>query len=208
MSTYWLKYRGTRFPVRRGETIVGRSAYCTIVLSNRLASRQHCALTLTPDGLSIADLGSSNGTSVNGERVEDTRKLEVGDVIRIGTDLLEVMDGEGSPPSRGKHPTNPYRESVLAEEAATGIHECTLDLAEALAASAAQTQNPTGLVAPIQRAVDAIVERSARSNDAIPRVTVARLRAVIESISAWYPARDLDSWRASVLEAIERQAQT
>src|SRR5688500_3061098 len=83
MSTYWLKYRGTRFPIRRGETLLGRSPYCTIVLSNPLASRQHCALKLDGGNLTITDLESANGTWINGERVDGSRALSVGDLLRV-----------------------------------------------------------------------------------------------------------------------------
>jgi pSer/pThr/pTyr-binding forkhead associated (FHA) protein len=73
LASLWLKYEGTRFPIRRGETLVGRSAYCTIVISDPSVSREHAALRLTQSDLQIADLGSRNGTFVNGDRVVEPR---------------------------------------------------------------------------------------------------------------------------------------
>jgi hypothetical protein len=48
----------------------------------------------TSDGVEIADLGSTNGTSVNGERLVDPRRLEHGDVIELGKETIEIEVGE------------------------------------------------------------------------------------------------------------------
>ena len=207
MSNHWLKYRGTRFPIRRGETTVGRSAYCTIVLSNHLASRQHCTLRATPNGLVIEDLGSTNGTMVNDERISGIRALSLGDVIRIGTDVLEVVEGEARARSacrnttRDASPDDSARYSL--EDSATGIHGFTLELVEALAASAAQTRDPKALAQPVQRALEAIVQRL--TTEPLGRVQVARLHALIEKVAAWHADGELDVWRTEMLEAIRER---
>ena len=50
------------------------------------------------NSLTIEDLGSSNGTFVNGERIESVRVLSVGDVVRLGQTELEVTDAAGRVP--------------------------------------------------------------------------------------------------------------
>src|SRR5690606_41240410 len=50
MSTYWLKLHDMRFPLRLGETLLGRSPYCSIVLNDNLVSRQHAVVHVTRDG--------------------------------------------------------------------------------------------------------------------------------------------------------------
>ena len=62
-------------------------------------SRRHARVSRGADGrLAIEDLGSANGTYVNGERIDAPRTLEHGDLIRVGTTVLEVTDGSSEPP--------------------------------------------------------------------------------------------------------------
>ena len=64
--------------------IVGRHRSCDQVLSDDTVSGRHCQIFETPDGHVIEDLGSSNGTFVNGKRVE-TKDLN------LVTELLERL---------------------------------------------------------------------------------------------------------------------
>jgi hypothetical protein len=67
---------------------VGRGPGNDIALDDEYASTQHARLEPRADGVWIEDIGSTNGTAVNGVRLIGTRKLELGDVVRIGgTDL-------------------------------------------------------------------------------------------------------------------------
>src|SRR5690606_31497194 len=93
MSTYWLKLQDMRFPLRLGETLLGRSPYCSIVLNDNLVSRQHAVVHVTRDGLYIEDLGSRNGTRVNRALVTGQHPLYPGDRIQIGQQLIEVELG-------------------------------------------------------------------------------------------------------------------
>jgi DNA-binding NtrC family response regulator len=83
------------YAVGPGETSLGSRTGSTIVLPVRGVSRQHACLTLAPDGLTLEDVGSRNGTRVNGVRVQRTR-LQPGDEIRFGpvTLRLEEVDPE------------------------------------------------------------------------------------------------------------------
>jgi DNA-binding NtrC family response regulator len=83
------------YAVRAGQSSLGSRAGNTIVLPVRGVSRQHAVLTCAPDGLTLEDTGSRNGTRVNGVRVQRTR-LEPGDEIRLGpvTLRLEGVDPE------------------------------------------------------------------------------------------------------------------
>ncbi len=61
-------------------------------------SRHHARVSRGADGrLAIEDLGSANGTYVNGERIDAPRTLEHGDLIRVGRTVLEVTDGSSVP---------------------------------------------------------------------------------------------------------------
>jgi pSer/pThr/pTyr-binding forkhead associated (FHA) protein len=213
MSTYWLKYRGTRFPIRRGETLLGRSPYCSIVLSNPLASRQHCALKLDAGKLTIADLESANGTWVNGERVEAARPLNVGDLLRIGTDVLEVMTAEEDPvgaserSDSGRRTTTEHGltapDSVLEEATNTKTHATTLDLLEQLVASAGETRRPSILAPSIQRVVEALLEQARRTGQPLGAAEATRVAAAVEKLNSWFKDGSLSVWRNQTLKTLQ-----
>jgi hypothetical protein len=75
-----------------GPTVVGRDpASAQLVIDDPEASRRHASLAPGGAGLTVEDLGSTNGTFVNGERIEGSRDAAAGDEIRIGTTVLEVQ---------------------------------------------------------------------------------------------------------------------
>jgi pSer/pThr/pTyr-binding forkhead associated (FHA) protein len=108
--TEWrLEYRGTLFPVRTGEVTLGRSSYSSIVIENPLASRDHAAVRVVSGKLEVRDLGSKNGTVVNGQRIAQPYLLEVGDRVKIGTDVIDVVRVEAGDPVRHRAITLPGR---------------------------------------------------------------------------------------------------
>jgi len=74
-----------------GPTIVGREASAGIRLDgDDYVSARHARLEPRLDGIWLEDLGSTNGTLVNGARVDGARRLQVGDVVRIGSTELRL----------------------------------------------------------------------------------------------------------------------
>lgn len=71
---------------------IGRSRDNSIVLDDMLVSRRHVVITADDEGLLLRDVGSRNGTFVNGRRVEQIH-LQEGDRIGIGASTFEVRDG-------------------------------------------------------------------------------------------------------------------
>jgi pSer/pThr/pTyr-binding forkhead associated (FHA) protein len=69
-------------------TILGRHSRCDLKLKDRNISRWHAALTADIEGWQLSDLGSPNGTFVNGTLLDGTRMLKTDDQIRIGLSLL------------------------------------------------------------------------------------------------------------------------
>jgi pSer/pThr/pTyr-binding forkhead associated (FHA) protein len=74
---------------------VGRATGADFIVDAALVSRVHCRLTALPDGqLEVRDLESTNGTFVNGERVESAR-LAAGDKLTVGrVDLVALRDND------------------------------------------------------------------------------------------------------------------
>src|SRR5688572_24324051 len=82
--------RGTSYPLQAGEVIVGRQSSSSIALSSSKVSKQHCAIQVQGEDILLRDLGSSNGTFVNGVLTK-AKKLKLGDRISIGEFVLEVV---------------------------------------------------------------------------------------------------------------------
>jgi len=72
-------------PLRGEETVVGRSVYCSVIVRDGSVSRLHATIHQADGVVRVADLGSRNGTFVNGTRVSDTPVVvQEGDEIRFG----------------------------------------------------------------------------------------------------------------------------
>jgi hypothetical protein len=89
------KYQGGEFPVAPDKAIVvGRSSDLDMVLVEDMVSRKHARIAMQGDQIWIEDLGSTNGTFVNGEKIKRAR-LKEGDRVLIGTSILKLIAGDG-----------------------------------------------------------------------------------------------------------------
>ena len=84
-------HAGQVHPLPLGELHLGRSADCDVRLDDPSTSRAHCRLSTGPEGVQVHDLGSANGTSVDGVEVGPTGLLlRTGAVLRVGASRLTV----------------------------------------------------------------------------------------------------------------------
>jgi len=81
-----------------GVTTVGRQDACQIRIKSSQVSRRHCELFEKKGLLLVKDLGSSNGTIVNGKRIKDQQVLEPGDELTVGGITLRVAKIGEAPP--------------------------------------------------------------------------------------------------------------
>lgn len=90
------KYQGGEFPlVGNKELIIGRSSELDMVLAEDMVSRKHAKISTMGGQVVIQDLGSTNGTFVNGEKIKKHRVKE-GDRILIGTSIIKVINQDES----------------------------------------------------------------------------------------------------------------
>ena len=82
-----LLWEGRDVSLDQGVTVIGRSSGCDIVVDDPNVSRRHAEVRRMGEGYSLVDLGSTNGTEVNGQRVGETSLMN-GDVIGVGTTRL------------------------------------------------------------------------------------------------------------------------
>lgn len=108
------KYQGGEFPLTPGkEVLIGRSSDLDLVLIEEMVSRKHARLVLEDAGLRLQDLGSTNGTFVNGERIQDSYVKE-GDRFLIGTSIFKVITLQGGAPRLGSKEIKDRLEEVAA----------------------------------------------------------------------------------------------
>jgi tetratricopeptide (TPR) repeat protein len=83
---------GEEFNLEDGEYVVGRSTENPICIADTSVSRKHIMLRLVGNGWTVSDLGSGNGTLVNGEPIADETVLTNGDVITMGDTEVTFTD--------------------------------------------------------------------------------------------------------------------
>jgi pSer/pThr/pTyr-binding forkhead associated (FHA) protein len=124
--------------------LIGRAGDCHLRPRNELVSRRHCEICVENGLVAVRDLGSKNGTFVNGERIQGERELNNGDRLNICDLEFEVQlvvsaQGEGKPEVASVQET-------AAETAPADVDDEELDLDRWLrqtqTADAAQTERP------------------------------------------------------------------
>ena len=80
---------GSRIPVADEPVTIGRMADSTVVLTDESVSRRHAEVRRQGSSIVVVDLGSTNGTKVNGAGIRE-RRLEDGDEVTVGTTTLRV----------------------------------------------------------------------------------------------------------------------
>jgi pSer/pThr/pTyr-binding forkhead associated (FHA) protein len=82
---------GTRLEVGATPLTVGRSPENAVALqADEYSSAHHARIELLRDGLWVTDLGSTNGSFVNGQQIDGRARIRPGDVVRIGDTRLRV----------------------------------------------------------------------------------------------------------------------
>ncbi|MCG9894160.1 MAG: FHA domain-containing protein [Fimbriimonadaceae bacterium] len=114
---------GREHPIRPGQTILGRQG--DVVVEDSRVSRRHACIHSSPAGLEVEDLGSTNGTEVNGDRLapQSRRAVRSGDTISLGGFSLKVgapgeaqktqMPGDGRTKAMAVVPTTGKKAGIL-----------------------------------------------------------------------------------------------
>ena len=93
------KYKGKRVKLTDAETVIGRDESAKIRIATQELSRQHCLLIVSAAGVLVRDLGSRNGTFINGMPIAEETLLKPGDTLTAGPMTFQL---EGSDPSSKK----------------------------------------------------------------------------------------------------------
>jgi len=127
---------GKSIPLNVKQFLIGREQDCHLRPNSDLVSRHHCVLSIDDYTVRVRDLGSTNGTFVNGERIQGQVVLKPGDHLAVGKLTFELVVGDRARPAAPA--TVPVPEAV---ETSAGDSE-TLDIP---ATAAAETDDTTVL---------------------------------------------------------------
>ena len=124
------KLAGHGYDLTRPAIVIGRGQDCDIILDEHQVSRQHARLQQSPEGWTLLDLGSTNGTLVNGQplKAHAPYALQPGDRVSLGTAVLSLQQpamsqpaAEEGPPGRKAHPALLIAGAVLIAVALVGV---------------------------------------------------------------------------------------
>lgn len=157
-----LRLAGRVFELALGqELLAGRSFACGIPLGDRLCSREHAVFSRTQDGsVSVRDLGSTNGTYVNGVRLQAEHRLAPSDWITLGNETLELcVSNVAQEPLRPTIPARPDSKPRSSRSTAkTDPGSEILSLAS-LAATSAGKVSTTPPADVARKPLDALLQR-------------------------------------------------
>ena len=135
------KYQGGEFPIEVGqEVIIGRSSELDMVLVEDMVSRKHSRISFEATDLFIEDLGSTNGTFVNGEKVSK-KKLKVGDRILVGTSIIKLVAG-----SEASNASVSDSEPIRRDQGGNAFHASTTQTFNTRASTQTMTGSISGLI--------------------------------------------------------------
>ena len=111
MARVYLEYTGDCIELPFGETVIGRDLGCMLRFNDPAVSRRHLRFIRREDELFVEDLGSSNGTQVNGRVIAGALRVHDADLIVVGTRQLvvrfQLAANEEAPTLRLRDLTNP-----------------------------------------------------------------------------------------------------
>ncbi|MEM9291509.1 MAG: FHA domain-containing protein [Acidobacteriota bacterium] len=90
-SRFLLRWASGQYPLPPGDTLVGRSRGCQLVLDDPSISRSHALVIVSGETVRLKDLGSSNGTFVNGRQLDEEMEVQPGDRLCLGETDLELL---------------------------------------------------------------------------------------------------------------------
>jgi DNA-binding winged helix-turn-helix (wHTH) protein len=92
-SHYRLIWGQREIALEPGDNLIGRDQEAVVWIDDESVSRRHARVTISPEGATIEDLGSKNGTFVNGRRISGPQRLAEGDDVQFGSPAARFRFG-------------------------------------------------------------------------------------------------------------------
>lgn len=80
----WIVFQGTDWPLRPGKNVLGRDPSADVQIDHQTVSRRHATIDVQPDGVTIEDLSSKNGTFIDGVQLTGSQPLTTRQTIVLG----------------------------------------------------------------------------------------------------------------------------
>lgn len=106
MQIHGAEFDGRVIPLSFARYIIGRDKDCDLRLHSSTISRHHCVFKRDEFTLRVRDLGSRNGTYVNGEKIQGDAVLYHEDEVQIGDLTFQILLPHAQPPQRNGHDTD------------------------------------------------------------------------------------------------------
>ena len=170
---------------RTGEIVIGRGDV-QLKLSHASVSRRHATIRIEHGHVRIADLGSHNGTCVNGKPVAESHALADGDVVTVGDVVLVVKFAQPAAPARSAYGEVGWRRRLVEEI------ERAVTYRRQLAVLAVGSEIAVTALAPALRTIDVV----GRTDDGLPLLLLPEAdrtlaRAIAERILDAVPRAQL-----------------
>lgn len=123
------KSAGRAIAIKRNKLLIGRAEECDVRPLSEEVSRRHCAITVGPTEVWVEDLGSRNGTFVNGTKLTERTKVVDGDIVRVGSLELKVSCTLPAPQASGSE--DDVSRWLMADDQPAGMSDTTRSLAPA-----------------------------------------------------------------------------
>jgi pSer/pThr/pTyr-binding forkhead associated (FHA) protein len=180
----------TEYGLTKGVVSVGRATINDVAILDPKVSRQHARLVCGPSGCQIEDLGSTNGTRVNGQRVRRAA-LGLGDTIQVGDSSLRFEAYSPRPELEGTIIDAPPIESEADMEATLAVSGLEVILSEtSLPRLAIHTTSGTW---EVQLLGEMSIGRSVSNDIILDQPRASRHHARVRPMGAEWVIEDLDS---------------
>jgi pSer/pThr/pTyr-binding forkhead associated (FHA) protein len=87
-----LRYQATDLEMPVGDFVIGRSSSCSLALDDGLVSRRHAVIHVGHDAVTVEDMGSRNGVSVNGKKIAGEHRVRHLDRVVIGSQEMVLIE--------------------------------------------------------------------------------------------------------------------
>lgn len=152
------KQDGKLIPLNTKKFLIGREQDCHLRAASESVSRHHCAITIDDFTVRVRDLGSSNGTSINGKRILGVHEASPGDALQVGNlDFEIVFSKAGAPVAAGAPGT-----AGGPEKGGTSftLDEFNLEAAEPLSDTAMMVGDDTAVISKEALEAEAAAEEA------------------------------------------------
>jgi pSer/pThr/pTyr-binding forkhead associated (FHA) protein len=185
--------------VHQGDCLLGRSPECLIVLASEQVSREHAVVRRIHCGLEIEDLGSRNGTWVNGQRIRRPTVLSAGDEVALGEDVLEVV----LKPNARAPETVSRVSSSLGEESER--QRRTLEQLEYAVSQVALLEDRAGAAVDLRDEIERLLDSAGAWGVVLSPEEMRRLTEVAQRLAEWADDHRVSRWSRDLGERLSRR---